>query len=402
MRDEKFDVGIIGGGVIGLSCAWRLAQAGAKVAIFERGEIGREASWAAAGMLAAQCEAAHHPPSDDESSTRSRAAMFSLCLQSRAMYASFADELFDATGVDIELSITGHKRNDWRTPGILYVQTRDDDAAIANLAAQHDVGRVTKNTPSPFDFAPTVKFRHLQLQERVLWLPDEGQVENRKLTTALREAAIRYGVVIRQSLPVKSVKIENERVVLLQTSHESVFCERVLLCAGAWSSRIKNLPINCIPSVLPIAGQMISLRGKLPFVAYSSDVYLVPRRDGRLLVGATVEQSGFQKRATVQGCLQLLEAARRLKPDLNDHTIEEHWCGLRPATPDGLPILGKTPLENFHVATGHFRNGILLAPITAKLMTDCIINGVEPPREFGIERFQSSDNNSDTGREVVA
>ena len=168
----NYDVGVIGGGVIGLACAWRLAQRGARVALFERGEIGREASWAAAGMLAAQCEAAHHPPA--ESGTRehsSRAAMFDLCLQSRALYSAFADELFDATQTDIELSLRNHARGDWRTPGILYVQTKADDNAPRVLAAQKNV----EQTPDFNGF-------------RALHLPEEGQVENRLLTQALQRA----------------------------------------------------------------------------------------------------------------------------------------------------------------------------------------------------------------------
>lgn len=396
----KYDVGVIGGGVIGLACAWRMAQAGARVAVFERGQVGREASWAAAGMLAAQCEMAHHPP--DEGNTTARAAMFDLCLQSRALYLSFADELFDATGIDVELSLRGHSRGDWRTPGILYISTRGDDLTGESLQQQDrqglNVQRKLAGTLGTTRFGEQGRLR----DNYAFWLPDEGQVENRKLTEALRAGAVRAGVVIRQSLPVRRVVVERNRVTQLLTTHGAATCDKVLLCAGAWSNRIQNLPQECVPPVRPVAGQLVCLEptkqikrmgAPLAYVTYGSDVYLVPRRDSRLVVGATMEEIGFKKRVTVQGVTRLLTAACALMPELEQYGIAEQWAGLRPATPDGLPILGKTSLDNLFVATGHFRNGILLTPITAQLIADCVLNGIEPPPDFSIGRFAGQTTN---------
>ncbi len=394
MSGERFDVGIIGGGVIGLSCAWRLAQSGARVALFERGEIGREASWAAAGMLAAQCEAAHHPPTIDESSTRSRQAMFDLCLQSRALYASFADELFDATGVDIELSLKGHKRDHHSTSGILYLATREDNAIKAFEKQKRDGLDVEKIAPELAHF-PFGSLSHNASLFGLMWLPNEGQVDNRKLVKALHKAALGAGVTIFEGDEILSVGASNVDggVVNLRTLSAMHQCVKAVLCAGAWSGHTIVPMAQSLRPVVPIGGQMLCVRHSLQYIIYSSDVYLVPKSKNRLLIGATVEKADFRKQsrknATFSGLSQLMSAACAIIPDLADAPILETWAGLRPGTPDGLPILGSTPIKNFYVATGHYRNGILLAPITAKLMTDCILNHVEPPREFSIQRFQN-------------
>jgi glycine/D-amino acid oxidase-like deaminating enzyme len=168
--------------------------------------------------------------------------------------------------------------------------------------------------------------------------------------------------------------------------NEIVSCDKLLLCAGAWSGEdVWPLPLP----VRPVAGQMLVLQAaqRVKSVIYSESVYLVPRRDGRLLVGATVEDVGFRKAVTPSGTQALLDGARGLVPELADCAIVEQWAGLRPYSSDGLPILGATPLRNFYVATGHGRNGILLTPITAKLMANCILNNVEPPEAFSPGRF---------------
>lgn len=377
----RFDVGVIGGGVIGLACAWRLAQAGAQVAVFERGQVGREASWAAAGMLAAQCEIAHYPPATDAAEHTSQEAMFDLCLQSRALYPAFADELMAATGLDIELSLKAHARGDWRVPGILYCQDAPglsqypSDPHAANVPAREALCTPALGTMPP----------------GAVWLADEGQVENRKLVTALRAAAVQSGAQLYPCSPVKNLRLQSGRVMGFSTSQHEVECARVLLCAGAWSGGIAGLPEPCRPPVKPVAGQMIALQvgqGNLRCIVYSREIYLVPRRDGRVLVGATMEDRRFHKQVTVAGVTGLLAAAKTLLPGLANCPITAQWAGLRPGTPDGLPILGRTALENLYVATGHFRNGILLTPITAQLMADCILAGQDAPTSFSIERFQ--------------
>ena len=385
----SYDVGIIGGGVIGLSCAWRLAQAGARVAVFERGQVGREASWAAAGMLAAQCEAAHHAPAIEGSIEYSKQrAMFDLCLESRAMYGGFGYELFEKTGEEIEVdSPTGRRGTHFH--GIHYLATHADDIAIAAFESQKKAG----HRVAFVDESITQSIPGIANVYRAFYLPDEGVVNNRKLVHILSRALKFAEVPVYENVEVRNVQTDNFGA-RVHTSKGSFLCEKVLMCAGSWSGYIPNPVAQVLQHVLPIGGQIIALKNIIgSTIIYSSNVYLVPRRDGALLVGATVEPPGFRhadrQNATVAGTLQLLNAACHLLPDLKNAPILDQWAGLRPGTPDGLPILGSTSVKNFYVATGHYRNGILLAPVTAKLMTDCILNNIEPPRAFSIERFEN-------------
>ncbi|MBV9867462.1 MAG: glycine oxidase ThiO [Abitibacteriaceae bacterium] len=397
----RYDVGIIGGGVIGLACAWRLAQAGAQVAVFERGQVGHEASWAAAGMLAPQCEMMHYPP--QRVAQAKRKAMFGLCHQSREMYRAFADELLAATGIDIELSLQGHSQSDWRIPGILYVLEAGDKAAIAAIREKFPASQfIASGSPEAPDFGSLLSSRPFVKQDDALWLPDEGQVENRRLVRALHMAITKVGVQIHQQESIERVRVEGSRITSLINSEREVQCAHVLLCAGAWSGQIQGLPRECLPPIKPIAGQIIALHEKINAIrsiVYSRHCYVVPRRDGHLLIGATMEDTGFEKSVTVGGVTQLLGAATALIPALSHSSITDQWAGLRPGTPDGLPVLGRTAMENLYVATGHFRNGILLTPVTAKLMADCLLKDVEPPAEFSLQRFQENQAEVEAGRE---
>lgn len=365
MANSVCDVAVIGGGVIGLACAWRLAEGGARVHLFERAQIGREASHAAAGMLAAQCEAAVHPPaSGSESHARER--FFRFCLQSRALYPSFAAELHKASEIDIELSVQSSPFSDWRRPGILYIPTREDDRAqnprsvVSRLLKQNESGLRVEETL--FNGKPA------------FWLPGEGQVDNRKLVAALHLACVRAGVILHENSPIDNI------------AQAQKFAPKVLLCSGAWSSLIAP---ELASGVYPIAGEVLSLRSKerLENTLYSRDVYLVPRRDGRVLVGATMAERGFDKSVSTQAREALLASAARLFPAVQNWPIEEHWAGLRPASADGLPLLGESSQKNVFVATGHFRNGVLLTPLTAQIMSDSILNGSETPEEFSPLRF---------------
>lgn len=358
MKKSRSEIVVIGGGVIGLACAWRLAQGGAQVQLFERNIIGREASHAAAGMLAAQCEAAVHPPSREETFP-ARSAFFDLCLQSRSLYPAFAGELLTTSGIDIELSMYGAPTSDWREPGILYISNQRDEETLQHFAAQRRQGLRVEET----------NFNG----HRALLLPDEGQVDNRKLVTALRLACERAGVLLH----------ENEPLTLEDARQQG---QKVLLCGGAWSSLLAP---DAVRTIRPIAGEVLSARPdeKINQVLYSRDVYLVPRRDGRVLIGATMIERGFDKSTSLQAREFLLEAAGGLVPAAKNWNIEEHWTGLRPAGSDGLPMLGKTAIEDVLVATGHFRNGILLTPITAQLIADIVLNDAEAPPDFSASRL---------------
>ena len=341
------EIAIIGGGAIGLCCAWRLAQAGARVTLFERGQAGGEASSAAGGMLAPEAEFWLHgrDPHGRE-----------LGRRSRELYPNLAAELWELTGVDIELSLPGSPTSDWRVPGILMVSPLARGAQWNGQSAQ--------------------------------WFARDGQVEPRLLVAALRAACERTGVCLREGTPVCGLEIEGERVRALRLEGERFEVGQVLLCAGAWSA-LEGLPARARPPVRPLAGQMLQLRGErlLPHIVYGVRCYLIPRRDGRLLVGATVEETGFEKRVTAAGVSQLLGAALELAPHLKAATFETSWAGLRPASADGGPILGRGPLENLSYATGHGRNGVLLAPETAELLVGQMLGGEEVVGAFGWGRF---------------
>jgi glycine oxidase len=368
-KGEVFDVAIIGGGTIGLSCAWKMASRGAKVVLFERLQSGREASFAAGGMLAPSCESALHPW---ECSEKARGAMLDFCFSSRNLYPAFAAELLEETGLDIELSLRAYPSPDWkewREPGILYVSLEEMDPRRGVLLE-----------------------RGIKAEYRgkaAVFLPDDGQVDNRKLVDTLKAAALKRGVEMRENSMIRSLVTEGGRAVGVTDGKETTLAQNVLLCAGAWSGKINGVPPEIAAGIRPVAGQMVQLRGerRLNQVIYSQSCYLVPRRDGRLIVGATVEEVGFQKRVTAGGVSGLLKAACELVPELENAPLENHWAGLRPMTPDALPMLGPTSLDNLFVSIGHGRNGILLSPATAEALTSAILDQSEIPAAFSSARF---------------
>lgn len=364
------DVIVIGGGVIGCSIAHRLARAGLKVALFERGRIGCEASRAAAGMLAPQLEAA------------GRDAFFNLCLRSRSMYPDFAAALTEASGVDVE----------YNNEGTLFVTLGEDgeretrrwtswqvDAGLA--LEQMPAGRVRRLEPAVTETAAGAVF-----------IPGDHQVENRLLMDALDAAIRRAGVEVIEGEEVIGLLIERDRATGIACKKGRFYAGAVVVAAGSWSSKLLE-PAGLRINVIPARGQMIAVQGAtspISRVLHSRRCYLVPRRDGRILIGATVEYVGFRKAVTVWGINSILAAAIELVPTLRDFEIVESWSGLRADTPDHLPVIGESGISNLLLATGHFRNGILLAPVTAELIADLLINGraADEIRPFQVGRFQ--------------
>jgi len=362
------DVIIVGGGVIGCSIAWRLAQAGLRVTIFERGRVGCEASRAAAGMLTPQGGAT------------GPGAFFDLCLRSRAMYRRFADELSEASGVDVE----------YKDEGTLFVVLRGEDEADKIKWAQWQIeaGLPIEDVSNDlYRIEPAVT----KSATRAIFLPEEHQVENRRLMDALEVAMTQAGVELKQGADVTALTTDHGNVSGVESNGERFACGLVIVAAGAWSSPLlKALGLNI--EVIPALGQMIAVRSaKSPIsrVLHASDVYIVPRSDGRILIGATVEYAGFQKVIKVGATRHLLNSAVELVPSLDGAEIVETWSGLRPDTVDHLPIIGQSGARNLWLATGHFRNGILLAPLTANLIAESIINRrtSNELRPFGVERF---------------
>lgn len=333
------DILIIGGGVIGLAIAIELKLRSQQVTVLVR-DFQAAASHAAAGMLAPQAE--QIPPS----------AMLDLCLLSRSLYPEWISKIEQISGLD-----TGY----WRC-GILsprYTPKSRDNWLNEAQIQQYQPG----------------------LSSEVVggwWYPEDAQVDNRALTLALRAAAQSMGVNIRDGVGVEAIEYEQNKVTGVRTNEGILTGDRYILATGAWSSQLLPIP------VCPKKGQMLSVRvpdvGKLPLqtVLFGSDIYIVPRQDGRIVIGATSEDVGFTPHNTPAGMQALLQRAIRLYPQLQHYPIIEFWWGFRPTTPDELPILGASPYQNLTLATGHYRNGILLAPVTANLIADAIANQHHP------------------------
>ena len=369
-------IAVIGGGVIGLGVAWRLAQRGAAVQVFDRGAAGAGASHAAAGMLAACAEA---EPGEE--------GLTALGRESQARWPAFAAELLDVSGVDVELRPEGT---------LLLALTADDQARLAHqLVFQRKLGL-------PLHWIPAAETRrrepHLAGKlAGAVFSPEDTQVDNRKLVAALRVAAAAAGASINEYRAVKAISSRSGHVEgIVLTDGTKVPADTVVLAAGAWARSIEGLEPELRPPVRPIKGQMLALRMDpaaplLSHVLWAPGAYLVPRRDGRLLVGATVEEKGYDAALTAGGMLSLLEAAWRAVPAVEELPIDEMWVGHRPGSRDDAPILGAGPLDGLIYATGHHRNGILLAPVTADAIARLALDGIVDAaiRPFGIERFGS-------------
>jgi len=364
---------IIGAGVVGLGIGWRLAGR-ADVTIFDRGKAGGGASDAAAGMLAACCEA---EPGEE--------ALVALGRESQARWPAFAAELFQACGVDVDLRQEGT---------LVLALTADDQAEIGHrLEFQRQL-----DLPLEWLSAAQTRAREPRLAGKIagaLFSPQDHQVDNRKLTKALRIAAEGAGVKILEHRPVKEIVVQGGRAKGVKLDDGTIAAaDTLVLAAGAWSRGIGGLPPDRRPPVRPVKGQMLALRMDpsaplLSHVLWAPGAYLVPRRDGRLIIGATVEEKGFDELITAGGLLTLLEAAWRAVPAVEELPVEEIWVGHRPGSRDDAPILGPGPLEGLFYATGHYRNGILLAPVTADAMARLILDEVAEPaiKPFGLERF---------------
>lgn len=349
---KSWDVVIVGGGIIGLSLSIALRKRGATVLIVERAEPGREASHAAGGMLV-DC-ALETPP-----------ALQPLATASARMYPEFAYELEAESGMKVDL-------RDYGT--ILFPSTEH----LAQTRAAYPEANLTELEPA------------LTGSSRPAFYLKERTVDPRALTAAAWKAAKNRGVDFSSGDEVTAVNVTDGRATGVAAKKSTFLADKVVNCAGAWSGQI---PPNAFPT-RPVKGQIVCLampsRNLLKHVIRSPEVYLIPRSDGRLLVGATVEEAGFDKRTDADTIQRLHHAALALVPDLDNAKILESWAGLRPGTPDALPILGVTATHGYYVATGHFRDGILLAPITAEVMA-AVIEGRTPEYDltpFTPARFQ--------------
>lgn len=344
------DVLVIGGGIIGLATAIALSQKGANVTIVERDLCGRGATWAAAGMLAPEAE-------------KLEGSLLKLGLSSRKMYPQWIANLMQLSGQDC-----GY----WCCGIIAPI--------LANSSTSYAVGLDQPNFyhPKYINLEETHK-RQAGLGASVsgsLWLPEDGQVNNRQLTQALLAAARSLSIKIIEGTTVYDIVRnrggDRSQVSHLDTSGGKLQGDRYILATGAWTRSLMPLPIK------PIKGQMLSVfdpQRRLQRVIYAPSCYIVPRQDGKIVIGATVEDNGFTQGNTAAGIAQLLNNAIAVYPAIADMQITETWWGFRPHVPNEIPLIGASDYENLILATGHYRNGILFAPITAKLITDFIVDG---------------------------
>jgi len=373
---------IIGGGVMGLACAWRLRQRGHAVQIFEARSITHQpdghgqASAASAGMLAAALEAEAREEN-----------LLAFNLAAQHCWADFRAELEAATGQSIG----------YRNEGTLSLAfTRDDVAQLRHqqqLYARLGVECVWLTPDALREKEPNLN----PATSAALYFAQDHQVDNRLLVQALHQAARAAGVEIHAHTPVTGLILEQNRVCGIKTAQAEFRADAVVLAAGAWSRDVPGLPENSRPPVRPVKGQMCALRMApeqplLRHVLWTPRSYLVPRADGTLLIGATVEEADFDPTLTAGVLLALLEGAWRALPGIEDLPLQESWVGFRPGARDDAPILGGGPLAGLVYACGHYRNGILQTPLTAEIIARYIDTGTLDARAqpFTLARIASA------------
>ena len=369
------DVAVVGGGIIGCSIALRLAQAGLRVAVLDRGEPGGEASTAAAGMLAPQGETVEPDP------------FFDFCFESLKLYPQFVAEVESFSGIGVG----------YRDDGTLLVSTSDEEAKELDRVyqAQSRIGLAIERLNCK-ETAERVPGLASEVSSAV-FIPGDHAVDNQQLMGALIDVARQSGVSFHSGTCVSGFnesqgRIESAVVASPSSSSEAVFAAgHFVLAAGCWSGQLAaslGLPLR----MEPCHGQMIEFESprSLPLVIRRGHYYLVPRDGNRIVAGTTSEYSGFSKAVTAGGLRSIIEGAERFAPWVKELRLRRAWAGLRPDTPDHLPILGRSEWPNLTFATGHFRNGILLAPITAKVISDLLLTGKSSmsiedysPKRFG-------------------
>ncbi|HTY41827.1 MAG TPA: glycine oxidase ThiO [Thermoanaerobaculia bacterium] len=368
MTVSRPDVLVVGGGLIGCALAAELAARGVAAEVVERAEPGAEASGAAAGMLTPQTDA------------RARDAFFDLAVESRSLYPDWTRRLFEETGVDVG----------YRKTGLLHVrfegQASGDPAAPFAWQRELSYAVIARRRE---ELAREAGGRLSSEAGDAVFFPEEGAVDPRRLTRAAWIAADRRGATVRTGVSVVGFRLDRGRCLGVDTSAGPIEAGAVVDAAGAWAAFEGRLPLP-LP-VEPVRGQIVELAlplPPLPTIVATDDVYVVPRPDGTVLLGSTVERTGFRKEVTAGAVARLVAAAARLMPSVASAAYVTAWAGLRPSTPDGWPVLGESPVPGLYFAAGHYRNGILLAPATARLLADVLTGG--PARDlaaFSVERF---------------
>ena len=367
---------IIGGGIVGLSIARELHNRGGRqITLVDKGKCGEEASWAAGGMLGPQAEA-------DEAG-----AFFDICSASRDLYPDFAAELLAETGIDIELDRSGTLYLAFTDNDVREIRERYEWQRAAGMKVQHWSADETRRA-EPF-ISPDVR--------EALFFPDDWQIDNRKLLAALNRYAEINGIDICENRQIERLTVEDGTVVGAETDDEAFSADTTVLATGAWTSLIK-LGIADMPfKVEPIRGQIVTFHtAKRLFrhVIYSARGYIVPRADGRVLAGSTTEAAGFDKSLTGTAARVLREMASEIAPSTTGLPTSDHWSGLRPVTLDKMPVIGSLDgIAGLYISTAHYRNGILLAPWTAKKAAEFLKDGLGSGYQnmLGPDRFRLRD-----------
>ncbi|KAA6187710.1 glycine oxidase ThiO [Thiohalocapsa marina] len=352
---------IIGGGVIGLMTARELAQAGERVTLVEMGGTGRESSWAGGGILSPL-----YP-------WRYADAVTALARWSQAVYAELCQTLLAQTGVDAE----------YLRSGLLIVDPDDTESALA-WAARHQAAMSTLDAAGIAATEPELRTNAAE----AMWMPEIAQVRNPRLTKALR-AAVEGRIRLREHEKVIEFRVEQGRIDGVRTTGGDLAAERVVVCTGAWTAQLLE-KLEQAPDIRPVRGQMLLFAarpGRIRHVALFRDHYVIPRRDGRVLFGSTLEDAGFEKQTTAAAKEALYQMAVEAFPLLRRAPVEDHWAGLRPASPSGIPYIGQVPgVEGLFVNAGHFRNGLVTGPASARLLTDLVLGRepILPPAPYGL------------------
>jgi len=363
MMAETYDVVIVGGGVIGLSIADALARHGIRLAVLDRRELGREASWAGAGLI---------PP---ESANPSRQPLVALRSWSTRLYPGWSALLEDETGIDV-----GYRR----TGGVDVAWTDLQEQELLAKAGRWRAEGIAYERLSPRDYERVEPALNPELKA-VYYLPDRAQVRSPWLLRALMTAVFRREGRLMPWQGVQAFKVRDGRVTTVQTTSGDLACDTVVVAAGAWSgSLLESIGVH-VPTP-PLKGQIVLLRGTRSLIRRVVELgknYVVPRDDGRVLVGATEEDVGFDAIPTWQSARDLLDFALRVCPVLRQAEVDATWAGLRPGSIDSKPYIGRAPgFQNVIVATGHNRAGLQLAPATAELVTDLLL-GRSPRIDLG-------------------